>query len=305
MSRYNFRLRFLLPTRQHISSAEKRIALSADGIEPALHLISPHTEKINESIDLVIAGSGFVSADEAKRQGHKARTALMLASAVLRIGVDCGNDVPRGSLASFIKERVKKEEGVTIHDDVHGLFIYKDEAVGFFSAKASLEVGHSADAFLSSFKNVLVSDPSLNERQTTCLELLNLYHFEASARARFLAVITGIEVLCERRRRSAGFRKLLGQVQKFVQSLSVDQANKKALVAALGELKTESISASCKHEIQERLGEQHVRRFVELYALRSGASHRGHAPPDMHKAAADADALALILLMRQVGIDLA
>lgn len=119
------------------------------------------------------------------------------------------------------------------------------------------------------------------------LELYNSTWFEESMSARFLTLITVVECLKDKNKRSTQIQALVkdfsAQIREAKKGLSTPPGAE-ALVreldsfgSSIGNLKYESIKQACKRLLEVRLGSDEASFFMDCYNERSQAVHDGQA----------------------------
>jgi hypothetical protein len=292
-----FRLKFCTPETSSLDIAEKQIPI---GPRP-YYLKTLGDKNIRDSNFLVLLGGGYPDEIAARKDAERAKEALLYASAMSQLSVDCGDDRPRGHMGRMLKLELEKQSGKKICDDVHGIAVYPegDEKV-FLGISVEASVARNPEPFKTAFNVFLDQCGTLNERQMAALELLNGFHFESPPTNRLLLALTAIEVLCERRKRDQSFLDLVDSLLPLIDELRGSAADKSKLRDILGREKTESIRAACKTKIGETLGQEAAEEFDPIYKLRSDFLHNGKRLPRHSSAPTDAYELARRLLDSEI-----
>lgn len=168
---------------------------------------------------LVLLGEGYSTEVEARKDGKRAKEALLYASAASGVGIDCGDDKPTGYTSKMVKLELEKKDKKKVYDDVHGLAIYPKGEAYFLSVSATVRVGRSLNRFQSAFEAYLHQCGPLSERQMAALALLNGVHFELPPTNRLLLAMTTIEILCERAKRNQTFLRLVKSTISLIDGL--------------------------------------------------------------------------------------
>lgn len=275
VTKYNFRLRFFVPKGTDLRIEAPEAELPPAMPDTSLTLKPLFSETIKGAERLYISGKGFDSENNARNAGLRTQSALLLASAESRIGANCGQDKISARLAPFLKDKAKAEHGITLHDDVHGLFVYPDTGADrFFGLKAEMTVGRSAERFLKSFQNFAEQAPLFTERQYIALELINSSHFELTGRARLLTLVTAMEVMCEAKESSGPIKDIVSVAMKAVAAQAIGR-ERDIVLSRISEIKKESIKGACKSSVGALLGEEAAEKFGRLYDVRSEIVHGG------------------------------
>lgn len=148
---------------------------------------------------------------------------VRVASALFIHGFDVGRDLQMSWLGDEVKAALEaklRREGKFLVDDVHGLLVYEEqgEPVRLALSAAPIVVEQSSIAL----ENVLAiaSGSTLTDEQSLACDLVSLAEHEGSDRARFLILVTAIEVLAERSERAGGFRTV---VERFIEEAKRSQ----------------------------------------------------------------------------------
>lgn len=148
-------------------------ALSGDGQNKVSLKFSSIAQPVNLSGEggslegctwLVARSCGYASEDEARMYGERFRSAMQLAGAFNRFGVDCGHDKRTLHLSKDITDKIKEAQGVEMRSSVHGLDIFQEDKVSHFSMEAKGSVIKTADRFRSEIEDVLASADDLTDR---------------------------------------------------------------------------------------------------------------------------------------------
>lgn len=285
MSSFGFRIKFLLLENSFIGF---------DGSDSGFPLLLENNHrhfkleampKPSEEESVAFYGSGFDSEQDALGAGKKVKNALMLCSTKLRIGIDVGKDNAVAGVSQTIIER-EREKGVNLVNDIHGLVVYStDEPVEFIArSKATMQLKYSANKFFKEFETAYKLVDKFTDKQTLAIELYNQSFFENTIRARFLTLISVIECLATTEKISAQTVALIDEFIVSVEDKLEDDAygERDDIINRLGYLKQESISSACRKIIRKYIGEEYVKRFKQLYNLRSNLVHRGAVSPDIN-----------------------
>jgi hypothetical protein len=143
----------------------------------------------------------------------------------------------------------------------------------------------------------------LTKKQTLAAQLYNQSHFLSSDAARFITLISAVEVLAEQ---SFGSPAAVALVQSLIDmtaaAVGVEASEKQALERRLEYLKTESIGSACRALVRTHCGEPAVKDFTRLYDTRSTLLHDGEpsAETDLAAELRELDLLVRNLVMRHV-----
>src|SRR5262249_15750858 len=227
-----------------------RIALPLPAPSPIVFL--PPPKKLGDERTVVIQGGGFTSAEEAHAAGVPVKRALMLAGVVLGVGIDVGNDEP----VSWAARRGDGEPDDRLQPYVHGLQVVPELDPLLFGF---LFLGRTVKRLSLEQFEAAVSDgypwgPALSKKQLLAAELYNESHFHRGGNARFLTLVTAVEALVERDYRSEASVVLLDRTIETIASSDVMDAEKKALVSGIENLKRHSIGSASRRLVRMLCG---------------------------------------------------
>jgi hypothetical protein len=122
-------------------------------------------------------------------------------------------------------------------------------------------------------------DRQLTDKEALAFETYATAHSEPSIRARFVTMVTVVEVLAAGAMRSAKAQAVIdGFMDDFMErtrSSDLDQSERSSLERGLLKLKRGSIGAACRRYIKAALGKEVSVEFERLYDVRSRLVHAG------------------------------
>jgi hypothetical protein len=300
---YGFRARFQLPTGTALDEDADRLQIHLPGIPAPLTLKAIGATTIRDSSALSIAGTGFLSDADAREAGARVKQALTFAAVELRMGIDVGKDKFLSGFGEIVKDQARKQ-GVRLLDDVHGLVVYpEDLEVRFSYSRARLTAVRNKGRFVEVFTRAFAQTKPLDSKTALSVELFVSSFFEASPRAQLLAMLSAVEALAEQELQGG---KILAVVNESIVRAKMlpEGPSKQTLLSRLGELRRESISASCRRLISSLLSPQDAERFTEIYGARSKLLHEGSLPKgaDLAAMVRDLEDITARFLGSQLGI---
>jgi len=303
MSKFGFRLRFLLARGYRIEYEKESVKILLPSLKKALILKSVGAAKIKDSENLALIGSGFPSEVEARKIGIRLKQTLLILGARFRRGIDVGREEKKGGIGKSIKDAAKKA-GRILLDDVHGLMTFSEELpVNFISISSpTIIISKSAQMFIDDLTRIYNSVPELTHKQTLALELYAMSHFESSSRARFITLVSAIEALSLRKKRSKSELEYLDALIQQTNESELGKFSKQSLVNALSNLRDESISKACRNLIRNHLGKEAMSQFQIFYDVRSSILHSGIVPEgiELGSSIGDLDKLVSDLLLKDI-----
>jgi hypothetical protein len=212
---FGFRLRFRIPEAQRLSCSEQIFDhiffLDRDCfLCPSLNLsrVSANggDKRLDEVSDLSITASGYLTLEEASHAGSRMLAALRLAQLLLGTGVDAGPSTEIGTgRPQFQTSQAELNRNASLMglgadsfiDDRLGVTIFRGSKPQFSPLR--LGVTRVTNNPLPKLVDALVHANSVvgnqGDKFALVCELYNSNHFEASTRARFLTLMTSVEVL--------------------------------------------------------------------------------------------------------------
>jgi hypothetical protein len=279
MSTFGFRLRFHVPPGNAFKGAQRRLRIHIHIPDGRVYLSKVKRHKKNSfGLPLVYAfiGAEFSTKELALVCGQKLKQALSILMAERGIGVNVGKDRATSSTNNEIKEMMKEKHGVQLRDDIHGLDVYReDPPVRRIDLFMRGTVSGETTNFQQRLAQLYSAEVRPSQKQELALDIYNLVHFEQGGKSRFLTLITVIEVLAKRDRRSFAVRELMKFFSKHVADSGLSNAEKKQITDGLGNLKKDSISDSCRKLIAQYASGSDVDYFMDCYKARSELVHDG------------------------------
>lgn len=76
---------------------------------------------------LIKDDGGFDTYDDALKAGRRVKNAVMWWGAKTRVGADCGNDSTNAWVTQYCIDQVRKEQGIRLLNELHGLQVYEED----------------------------------------------------------------------------------------------------------------------------------------------------------------------------------
>lgn len=265
----------MLPRDRRISEESDTIEIYLASDEKTILLKSNEKNSIKDADNLVISAGGFRLREEAEICGKRIKNSILLCGPILRMGFDIGKDKASFILGKHFKDK-GKEFGFQIIDDIHGLCFFEEHLnVRVCSSGASVIIGTPSKRFIDKFITIYELNVNLDDKKTLALELYNMSYFESSLRARFLTLVSAIESIGIRDKRSNEVLKHIENLIAITMNSSLSAINKKSILNNINNLRTDSISDSCRQLVRNNLGIDQEAEFNKYYRIRSQISHNG------------------------------
>lgn len=224
--------------------------------------------------DLLLRASGFDSAEMAQESGGRLRDALLLGGIIYGAGFDVGLHDPR-MVCDIVDDKIVCVErlggaGVWVRESDDGPH-YVAEFRGFLQPVP-------VDDFFNRVDEIVSNRVQLGASETLSLALYSVSHFLVSPQARFVSLVSAIESLSPRDKRSADVRKLVHELQEEIMNTlqaPSQAAERTALASSVRALARISIGEACKRTIRHYLGEDDADAFPDFYDIRSTLVHTG------------------------------
>jgi len=278
LDRFAFRIRFHLSDGDAVNIETEKFEIPPSGSAPHLILHSLDSEKISTARRFSISCSDLDSQETASDIGMRVKHALLIAGAQLKMGVDVGKDIATSGVGKFLRDQAV-EHGVQLLNDIHGLVVFPDDMpvklVRVFSAKVT--VSRPSEKFTEALIHGYELAPSLDQKIILALEMYSASHFESSFRARFLTLVTAVEVLADQEELDEEVRLHIDNLIKETKR-SIIPSGKEELLSRLGQLKRESITSACKGLVTRYLDDKSAFQFTNYYRIRGDILHDGVIP---------------------------
>lgn len=252
---------------------------------------------IRDATVFTVKCGGFESGAAALGAGEQTRCALRLALAGMPVGLDIA-DRPGTLRFGKVVVDAARERGIGLRPDYNGLEVYPDgSSIQFVSMNAHAVVSGPLDAFLDSFAKAYRGNPTVDEDVSLALELFGLSFFESSLRARFVTLISAIESAVHPTARSVEALQQVAVLIEATESSTLAESEKKTLVAALRNLKRESITSACRAFVEHngRPGDAEV--WQKCHNARHKMVHEGQAPDELPALLPDLEGLVRRVLL--------
>jgi hypothetical protein len=290
---YGARIRFFLDPSERLNHEAESFEIQLDGVSWRLAPFgnSPeneHPRKLNEADHLVLTARGFSSEESAQEHGSRAKAALSLCGAILRIGIDVGRDSSDFVPTDYWKEQVRQNTGKQLHNDLHGLTIYPEQPPAILvHGSVTPTVARCFERFEKSLVRAHTT-AAQTPRLQLALELYARSHFETSVRTRFLSLINAVEAVSVQQERSKEAGALVDELAKLVQGAEVALDDREAMLGTIARMKVESIGQACRRVVKCRVGgatygkKEAAQFFRRCYDIRSDLLHEGDVPDSNH-----------------------
>lgn len=299
---FKYRIRFLLAPGYRLDHPAQRLEIDLGDTAGRVELIGRSEEKsIATASELILRSLGLPSQEIAEATGHALSRSLLLAAVRARMGVDLGRNAEKSLLSEYGRTFVAEQMGYAgqvLNDDL-GLVIYYDPGGTRFAKvnPATMTVHTCTDDFIEALRNGLAYVNEFNDKHVLALELYSATKFESSTRARFLTLLTVVEVLAVRTPRADVGLQLLSRWREDLATSHLPHKEKQQLTSSLRDLEKASIGASCRELLRSILGTEAESAFSKWYKARGELVHSGQTSLDLRTAIGPLDQTVTDLLL--------
>lgn len=299
---YSFRLRF--KTTKGFTTDDSKLLVFHNGREDYL-AATPAPTTLKEAKWLEVRSTGYATKEDATLAADKLRRHLLLAGTIRWMGFDLGLDRATTLLGEEFRAQLEAQRGYRIRDSIHGADVYEEEEcreTKFVDMSLQGSVTADPSVFINTMKAVEQKIADLSNAQIVSMSLLNDSLSVSSSDSQLLARVTAMEVLCERKRRSALLVQALEQFSKASDELALDNEERELLKSFLLNGKKESIGEACRRHVGTLLGEQKIETFDRIYKARSHLVHAGKGRGTTAEVADEALKFATELIKADIGL---
>lgn len=283
MTLYDFRLRFNFSEAYNINSeAEKMELLELSSGEHITLVSGSSGVPIREQDKAAVIGKSFVSKDKAEAAAEKCKRALLYWAIEKRVGVDFGGGKQRNHITDAGFKHFEEQFGCPVRHDLHGIDVYEHvEKLKFVSFNADAKLGKDPQKLIDTFRRECLGNRLFKIKQLLASEIYARSFFDESPRSRFITLVTAVEALLERSKRSDDAEALLEEFKEKMRQSTVDENTRDSIIGGLERLKEQSIGQAGR-ELSRRLlrdelfdGQASDVFFNRCYNLRSQIIHHG------------------------------
>jgi hypothetical protein len=300
---YTFRIRFKLPSIQRFTSEEEKYFFRIPGVPQEFQLFAREGE-FGQAEELVITGKGFPSRGKADDMAKRVHQALRISPIITQVGVSFGQDP--FSTQSFIAENsiIAKDQGHQLLDDSSGISIF-EEGVKMTSIRAldcmAIRLIPIA-ALAESLERSVIRGNKFSDKEELVLDLFSTAQFEQSRRAKFLLLVSIIEILAEGKKRSVEAQGLIDELVEKVKRSKLDEKEGKLLGDSIGNLKEQSIGQRCRTLLIDLGLSDSTEFWNKCYSARSKITHTGKTSFDIRFNLSELDQLVCKVLRSKLGV---
>jgi hypothetical protein len=175
------------------------------------------------------------------------------------------------------KIKIFVENGIRLLDLKEGLIIYPEDHPVEFAIKVDFNLSQlfTWDGIQRGVGELFEKIQLVDDYLLLALKLYNASNFEIHPEAKFVVLITIVEILSARIERSNEEIALVNKFLKLIEESNLEKKGKESLTNAVNNLKMESISKACKDLIKRRVDKRSAKLFGELYGISRKILHGG------------------------------
>lgn len=274
---YRARIRFRVAKKLNVT--DSKYLFTVAGREALLQAPTEETS-IQDSDWLVINTRGFADDADARSFGRNLQMALHLASAVTRLGLDPGQDLPTSGLSRHIKLHLAETTGAKVRDNVHGLDVFVDDPnVKIFNFQGTGVARANPDLFLMHASELHGAVSGMTEEARDIVLVLNFALMRPEPVAQIIFSISAVEMLGQEEQWSSAQKNMLKQLAGSVHGMVLGSEQERGEVADAIQRALHRISLrQGVFRLLERLNLSHLRKSWDaIYGERSKLVH-GLAP---------------------------
>jgi hypothetical protein len=293
---YAFRIRFALSGFVRLNSAaEEELPVRTESGEDVKLRALQRGQALQDAEQLVLIGRGYATEADARDAGSRWRGFTERALARVNVGANFGDRAPGSFMTPDYLSMLAQQWGVErVLQDEHGLMVFEAEPWPMFAlSTVTAVVGRPAPRLVKAIEKAKELSGEISDREKTAFELYSSSMFvaPASADARFLMLMMGIETLIEQEPRSEATLALVDRWIREVTESELPSDELTSLLSSLEFLRVESIGRAGRRLVQ-RLGDRRygdpekeppAKFFTRCYELRSRLVHGAHPRPTFNE----------------------
>ncbi|MBN2030767.1 hypothetical protein JW824_11040 [bacterium] len=277
MNDFTFRLSVRLPNDVRLEIPSPHLNLSGP-YHGSLDLASTG----EESEYLILKGSGHETEEDAWKAGQLFRDVFTLALSANQIGANFGDRAAtKGAFTRTGLVMLGEKQGRSVMNDVLGLTIFETSFEPLFASfKGNVVIGKNPKRFEELFKQAASKRLVLDDRERLAFDLFSSSFFEPSQDARFMLLVSSIEVILDPKPRSETSQEHVNQlIDATINNTALNSGERKSLLGVLNWLSKESIGQAGRRLAKERLdgreyGGMNASSFFSMvYEVRSRLVH--------------------------------
>lgn len=268
-----------------IDCVEPEYLLSEPGTTDRVLLRSWQGGPIEETLDLVLRGSGYPTTEDAAAACNRWLSAFINALSINQLGADFGVRGTYWPLTPEFVNRYATEEHPVVYPDLPTSLIFETEPSPYFIGLRTPEitVGKAIDRIAEATVAAFHTSPPLTERQGLAFATYSR-SFDMAPDVRLVTLISAVELLLHLEARPPAARALVESMIQTVKDSGLPDDQKSSLRGSLSWMLNESISQAARKlaaTLGERtyMGESAPKFITRCYELRSALVHGKTMPP--------------------------
>jgi hypothetical protein len=246
---------------------------------------------------LTAFATGFVTEDHAYQAGRQIQSAIRAACMTTGMAIDVGTVAKlRSALSAEVRHEMEQKavelgEPRRVVNHVHGVQVFDDRGwpVRYFHTSATGFVHADRPGFVDAITSQVARQTALrppDAKVETARDLFMAADIEVSSRSKFLILVTALEVLAVRHRRSDELQRHIDhlvELTKVRRESATDRSGIDGLLNSLHREREQSITSAIKELAASAPGYgdeagETARRAADCYEARSRIVHDGVEP---------------------------
>lgn len=237
---------------------------------------------IKESDILIFTCNPNASEEETTSIAIDVKNRLKLASVKSNLGLDCGDDTPRGGASSYVIDMFARDHNIQIINERIGIAVYKSDVD---TATIGMNMNGHVLKQISEFKELIEENVfpfhTISERQSLAMDFFNYSHHEKNGWASFLCIMMSVEILFPQKKKKDIICEYADKFACMIKSENISSEIKSEMTNYITNMKQESVIKSCSYGIERICDAETAQSFRNLYKTRSSIAH-GKIPPNVH-----------------------
>lgn len=280
---YAFSIYTRLPAGVRINIDDTSMNFACIGNIHNVSLSSKSSEiPIKESDVLVFTCNPNASEEEATSIAVDVKNRLKLASVKSNLGLDCGDDIPRGGASSYLINMLEMNNNIQIINERIGIAVYKNDIdIASIGMNVNMQASRPIDEFKEFIEEGIFPFHNISERQSLAMDFFNYSHHEKNGWASFLCIMMSVEILFPQKKKKGIICEYAEKFAEIIRRENISSEVKSEITNYITNMKQESVIKSCTHGIERICDAATAQSFRELYKTRSSIAH-GRIPPNVH-----------------------
>lgn len=286
---YSFRLRLHLDSPGRIRAEGTEVVLSSSEGR-TVRLKTALDVAFGQTSDVVVAGSGYLTEQEAHEAGERWQSAIVIGfahngiSAALRLRDEPGGFTEAG--LGLARQALAGKASAQVHNEVPGVQTFPTNPPAFFvSGHARGVVSPDPALLVESIQKAHELGIAATPGQLLAFEMYNASFAVDAPDVRLVCLMMSVEILIQQERRTEAEQAVVRAAIEQAKQLEIGAAERQSFVSSLARLLDESISAAGRRLTgsvsgMTYMGESAEEFFKKCYDMRSALVHGTSQRPE-------------------------